>query len=89
MEKSIFVGNLPYSIDEGALRALFESVGRVTSARLILDRESSQPRGFAFVEMENEADVGRAIERFSGYRLGGRELIVNQARSSGGRAGWR
>jgi RNA recognition motif-containing protein len=87
-EKNIFVGNLPYATNEETLRALFESIGPVASARIILDRESHRPRGFGFVEMQNPDDVERAIAHLAGIRLEGRELVVNQARPAGGRAGW-
>jgi cold-inducible RNA-binding protein len=81
MTKTIFVGNLPYSVDEDELRSLFESAGSVVSVRIAYDRTTQRPRGFAFVEMEGDEAYGRAIQAFSGYRFKGRDLVVNEARA--------
>ena len=83
----IYVGNLPFSADEAAVRALFEQHGTVESVSLINDRETGRPRGFGFVEMPR-ADAERAIQALNGQQMGGRPLKVNEAqdkpRSGGG-----
>ena len=82
----IYVGNLPFSADEGQVRELFEQHGTVESVALISDRETGRPRGFGFVEMPR-ADAQRAIQSLNGKEMGGRLLRVNeaQARQGGGR----
>jgi cold-inducible RNA-binding protein len=78
--KNIFVGNLDFNSTEEAVRGLFEQYGQVNSARIMTDRETGRSRGFAFVEMENEADADRAIQALNGYAMDGRPLNVNEAR---------
>jgi RNA recognition motif-containing protein len=84
----IYVGNLPFSADEAAVRALFAQYGTVESLTLIADRDTGRPRGFGFVEMSN-ADAARAIQGLNGHQMDGRPLRVNEAqdkpRSGGGR----
>ena len=80
MSNTLFIGNLPFTVKEETLRELFESAGPVLSARIVLDRETRRPRGFGFVEFESVDDAESAVQRFSGYRLEGRELVVNVAR---------
>lgn len=82
----IYVGNLPFSADEAAVRALFSQHGTVESVALIMDRDTGRPRGFGFVEMSN-ADAARAIQNLNGYQMDGRPLKVNEAqeKSGGGR----
>ncbi len=75
---SIYVGNLPFTVSEEELRTLFEQHGAVQSVKLINDRETGRPRGFAFVEME-PSDAATAIERLNGSDLGGRSLRINEA----------
>jgi RNA recognition motif-containing protein len=84
----IYVGNLPFSADENAVRALFAQHGTVDSVTLITDRETGRPRGFGFVEMP-KADAARAIQNLNGHEMGGRQLKVNEAkeRSDGPRGG--
>jgi RNA recognition motif-containing protein len=84
----IYVGNLPFSADEGAVRALFAQHGTVDSVTLIMDRDTGRPRGFGFVEMPN-ADAARAIQSLNGHDMGGRQLKVNEAKekSDGGPRG--
>lgn len=89
MSKRIYVGNLPFSATEDDVRDLFGQYGGVISVALINDRETGRPRGFGFVEMDdNEADA--AIEALAGYDMDGRSLNVNEARprQSGGGGGW-
>jgi len=64
--KNIFVGNLSYDSTEESVRALFERYGVVNSARIMTDRETGRSRGFAFVEMENEAEADQAIQALNG-----------------------
>jgi RNA recognition motif-containing protein len=84
----IYVGNLPFSADESAVRALFAQHGTVESVTLITDRDTGRPRGFGFVEMP-KADAARAIQSLNGHDMNGRQLKVNEAkeRSEGGPRG--
>jgi RNA recognition motif-containing protein len=85
---SIYVGNLPFSADEGQVRALFAPHGTVESVKIITDRDTGRPRGFAFVEMSS-SDAARAIQALNGFAMAGRTLRVNEAqeRSGGGGGG--
>jgi RNA recognition motif-containing protein len=74
----IYVGNLPFSATEDAVRTLFAQHGTVESVALINDRETGQPRGFGFVEMPRP-DAARAIQSLNGQDMGGRPLKVNEA----------
>ena len=87
--KNIFVGNLSFQTTEQDIRALFEAYGAVDRVNIVTDRDSGQSRGFAFVEMTNDAEGDRAIEAINGRDLGGRSLNVNEARpkSEGGGGG--
>jgi len=77
----LYVGNLPFSADEGSVQALFERNGRtVSEVKLITDRETGRPRGFGFVEMESSQDADKAISELNGYEMDGRQLNVNVAR---------
>jgi RNA recognition motif-containing protein len=81
----LYVGNLPFSATEDAVRALFAEHGTVETLSLIADRETGQLKGFGFVEMSN-ADASRAMQALNGADFGGRPLKVNEAqdRSRGG-----
>ena len=76
----IYVGNLPFSCTEDELRNHFGSFGAVTSAAIVIDRETGRPRGFGFVEMANDEEARKAIAGTNGQQLGGRALQVNEAR---------
>jgi cold-inducible RNA-binding protein len=78
MSKRIYVGNLPFSSTEDELRELFAQYGTVTAVNVITDRETGNPRGFAFVEMEEGAQ--KAIQALDSSQLGGRTLRVNEAK---------
>jgi RNA recognition motif-containing protein len=78
--KSIYVGNIPFSAREDELEELFAEHGTVTSVKVITDRETGRPRGFAFVEMEDDAAADNAIRALDGRDFGGRPLRVNEAR---------
>jgi RNA recognition motif-containing protein len=84
----IYVGNLPFSANEGELRQLFEQHGTVESVALINDRETGRPRGFGFVEMPR-ADAARAIQALNGKEMGGRPLRINEAQERTGGGGGR
>jgi len=92
---NIYVGNLSYNATEEAVRQAFESFGKVSSATIIKDKYSGQPRGFAFVEMPDQAEAQTAIENLNGKDLLGQPMNVNEARPrtdrgrSGGQGGHR
>ncbi len=75
---TIYVGNLPFTATEDEVRALFERHGKVESVKLINDRETGRPRGFAFVDMA-AGDAQNAIQQTNGFQMGGRPLRVNEA----------
>jgi cold-inducible RNA-binding protein len=75
---TIYVGNLPFSATEAEVRALFENHGTVESVKIVMDRETGRPRGFAFVDMPS-ADAQTAIAQTNGFNMGGRPLRVNEA----------
>ncbi|MCL4515917.1 MAG: RNA-binding protein [Firmicutes bacterium] len=79
MSKTLYVGNLPWSISEEELSAAFAAHVNVKSSRIITDRETGRSRGFGFVEVEDE-DVERVVEAMNGAEIGGREIVVNEAR---------
>jgi len=88
MGTRLYVGNLPFDVDESQLRSLFQEGGReVTEVKMITDRETGRPRGFAFVEMANQTDVQAAINALNGKEVGGRALTVNEAREQTSRGG--
>src|SRR5574339_156303 len=87
MESKLYVGNLAYSTTEDDLRSLFAQAGTVTSVALIKDRDSGQSKGFAFVEMGNQAEAEKAISMFNGTQMKDRELKVNLARPREERGG--
>ena len=78
---NIYVGNLPFSVTEAELREAFEAHGTVGEAKVITDRDTGRPRGFGFVEMADDAEAQAAIDALNGSDMGGRRIVVNQARS--------
>jgi RNA recognition motif-containing protein len=88
MSKRLFVGNLPYTITEERLRDVFTSAGDVESVSIILNRETRQGKGFAFVEMETEEAAKKAIALLNGHQLENRSLIVNEARPQEPKQNW-
>ena len=78
--KNIYIGNLSFSASEDMLRALFEKYGAVDRVHIVTDRDTGQARGFAFVEMSNDAEAMKAINAINGMDLEGRTLSVNEAR---------
>jgi RNA recognition motif-containing protein len=90
MGNRLYVGNLPFSADETAVRSLFEQNERkVEEVKLITDRDTGRPRGFGFVEMGSNEDADKAIRELNGYELDGRALTVNEARERSGGGGRR
>jgi len=83
----IYVGNLPWSIDESALSQLFESYGEVTSANIITDRETGRSRGFGFIEMHDDEQARGAIAGLAEHQVDGRALNVNEAKPRPDRGG--
>lgn len=84
---NIYVGNLSYDTNDDELREQFEEFGEVSSAQVIIDRETNRSRGFGFVEMPDDAAAEAAIEGLNGKDMGGRSLRVNQARPKNDRGG--
>jgi RNA recognition motif-containing protein len=76
---NIFVGSLPFKIEEADLKELFEAFGEVTSVKIINDRESGRSKGFGFVEMADDEAANKAIADLNGSEVGGRNIVVNQA----------
>ena len=88
--KSIYVGNLPWTVTDGELKDKFSEFGNVISARVVTDKFSGKSRGFGFVDME-DSDAEKAIAGMSGFKWGDREITVNEARpkTEGGGGGRR
>jgi cold-inducible RNA-binding protein len=87
--KNLFIGNMSFQTTEGDLRSLFEPFGEITRIHIVQDRETGQPRGFAFVEVADDAEAAKAISALNGKEVAGRALKVNEAtprpeRSGGG-----
>ena len=80
MSRKLYVGNLPYETTEADLETLFASAGTVASVTVMRERETGRARGFAFVEMETDADAQNAINKLHDSSFGGRNLAVNEAR---------
>jgi len=85
--KNIFVGNLSFAATEDSVRSLFSTHGTVDRVNIVTDRDSGQPRGFGFVEMNNDNEGDKAIAALNGTDLDGRTLNVNEARPKPERAG--
>jgi cold-inducible RNA-binding protein len=83
----LYVGNLSFSTSEDELRQLFEQYGQVASATLVMDRDTGRPRGFGFVEMNDDGEAKAAITALNGQNVGGRDLTVNEARPREDRGG--
>jgi RNA recognition motif-containing protein len=76
---NIFVGSLPYSIEEADLRESFEAYGLVDSAKIITDKFTGRSKGFGFVEMPNDAEAQKAIEELNGATVQNRTIVVNKS----------
>lgn len=80
MAKRLFVGGLPYTTTDQELKDFFSTVGEVTSATVIVDKYSGQGKGFGFVEYADDANADKAIQTLNGTEMGGRKIVVNEAR---------
>lgn len=89
MGKKLYVGNLPFSVTDQMLADTFSQCGSVTSAKIIMDRDSGRSKGFGFVEMASEEEAQKAISEFNGASAEGRTLTVNEARPMAPREGGR
>ncbi|MFN8324477.1 RNA recognition motif domain-containing protein [Flavobacterium sp.] len=97
---NIFVGSLPFSVEEADLRGYFEEYGTVESVKIISDKFTGRSKGFGFVEMSNDAEAQKAIDELNGGTIEGRTIVVNKSepkpegerrsfnRNSGGRGGY-
>ena len=91
---NIYVANVPFKASEQELKELFEEYGEVTSAKIIMDKETQRSRGFAFVDMPDEAAARQALSKLNGFNFLGKDLVVNEARPKtdsprGGGGGYR
>ena len=92
MGRKLFVGNLSFNTDEHRLEELFQTVGPVDTVNIVRDQMTGRARGFAFVEMQTDADAQSAIQKLNDTELDGRKLAVNEARpkpTGGGGGGGR
>ena len=80
MATKLYVGGLPYSTQEDALKELFAQAGSVTSSVIIMDKKSGRSKGFGFVEMSSDEEAQKAVSMFNGQEFEGRKLTVNEAR---------
>jgi RNA recognition motif-containing protein len=80
MGNRLYVGNLPYTVRDNDLQTSFGAFGSVTSARVMMERETGRSKGFGFVEMGDDAQAQAAIAGMHGQELGGRTVVVNEAR---------
>lgn len=87
MSSKLYVGNLPYSVDDDSLRHNFSEFGTVASAKVMTDRDSGRSKGFGFVEMGSEAEAQAAINGLNGQSVDGRQIVVNISRPKEGGGG--
>jgi RNA recognition motif-containing protein len=80
MGNKLYVGNLPYTVRDEDLQQSFSAYGAVNSAKVMMERDTGRSKGFGFVEMGSDAEAQAAIEGMNGQSLGGRSLVVNEAR---------
>jgi hypothetical protein len=80
MGNKLYVGNLPYSVRDSDLEQAFSAFGQVVSARVMMERDTGRSKGFGFVEMGSQDEATSAIEGMNGQALGGRNVVVNEAR---------
>ncbi|MEX2231343.1 MAG: RNA-binding protein [Cyclobacteriaceae bacterium] len=91
---NIYVANVPFKASEQELKELFEEYGEVSSAKIIMDKETQRSRGFAFIEMADDSSARQAISKLNGFSFLGKDLVVNEAKpktdsSRGGGGGYR
>jgi RNA recognition motif-containing protein len=87
MGKKLYVGNLPYSVDDDSLHHKFAEFGAVASAKVITDRETGRSKGFGFVEMDTDSDADAAIDKLNGAEMDGRAINVSEAKPQAPREG--
>jgi cold-inducible RNA-binding protein len=87
MGSKIYVGNLPFSATSEQLNEMFSKFGTVDSAKIVMDRDTGRSKGFGFVEMSSGDEAAAAIEKLNGQDMGGRSLVVNEARPMEPRTG--
>ncbi len=80
MGNKLYVGNLPYTVRDEDLQQSFSAYGSVNSAKVMMERDTGRSKGFGFVEMGSDAEALAAVEGMNGQSLGGRSLVVNEAR---------
>jgi len=80
MGNKLYVGNLPYTFSDSDMEQAFSAFGAVRSAKIVTDRDSGRSKGFGFVEMSTDVEAKAAIDGMNGHQLGGRGLVVNEAR---------
>ncbi len=80
MSKKLFVGSLPWAVNDEALKEAFTQYGNVVSAKVVTDRQTGRSRGFGFVEMESDSEASAAIEALNGSDFNGRNIVVNEAK---------
>ncbi len=81
MSTKLFVGSLPWSVNDQKLKETFEQHGSVLSAKIIMDRDTNKSRGFGFVEMESSSDASKAIKALNETEMDGRNIVVNEAKA--------
>ncbi len=87
MGKKLYVGNLSYSVSDDSLQQHFSEFGAITSAKVMMDRDSGRSKGFGFVEMSSDAEAQAAISGMNGKSVDGRDMVVNEARPMEPRTG--
>ena len=80
MATKLYVGNLPYTTNDEELKQTFSEAGNVVESAVIMERHTGRSRGFGFVTMDTQEEAEKAIELFNGKDMGGRVLVVNEAR---------
>ena len=85
MSKKLFVGSLPWAINDEGLKQAFTPYGKVVSATVVMDRRSGRSKGFGFVEMENEEIAKTAMNKLNGSEIAGRAILIKEAKSQFGR----
>lgn len=80
MSNKLFVGSLPWSVNDAELKTLFEPYGKVASAKVVTDKQTRRSKGFGFVEFETEAEASAAINALNGSDVKGRNIIVSEAK---------
>lgn len=87
MGKKLYVGNLSYSVDDQSLNQYFSEFGTVSSAKVLMDRDSGRSKGFGFVEMSSDSEAMAAISGMHGKSIDGRDMVCNEARPMEPRTG--